>query len=362
MVKQNFMGYHPPSPISNDGWKYHQENTHSEHSNSWRFASETQDEQENHMGYFLPPQNDASHDSNGGWEGNSNAPYDIHPKISSLDHASTESPFQNSPPTQTSMNHSRFSKLESMLKRYEEKTTKVWKEQENSLKNMEVQLAQLVSATKKEEKQEEEATESSGFLVKKKEVVETFEPELAYSQKPLEMTRAHDNSQLSQTSLDQNTSTLESMIERYEEEMKKAWEDQQTSSMKELLKQMLSVKEEVEEQASEEDNQERPNSRETERHMKDKLIEPPIQKALDEDQTPKITQQPIHESKEVKATNKSTNPVPDPASKINQAIYKRKLADERPRQGTVAESSPPLRSFLLTNWKKRKKVKNNMSS
>ncbi|KAL4315995.1 hypothetical protein AHAS_Ahas15G0240800 [Arachis hypogaea] len=90
------------------------------------------------MGYFLPPQNDASHDSNGGWKGNSNAPYDIHPKISSLDHASTESPFQNSPPTQTSMNHSRFSKLESMLKRYEEKTTKVWKEQENSLKNMEV--------------------------------------------------------------------------------------------------------------------------------------------------------------------------------------------------------------------------------
>ena len=62
----NFMGYYPPSPISNGGWEYHQENTHSEHSNSWRFASETQDEQENHMGYFPPPQNDESHDSNGG--------------------------------------------------------------------------------------------------------------------------------------------------------------------------------------------------------------------------------------------------------------------------------------------------------
>ncbi|KAL4350394.1 hypothetical protein AHAS_Ahas10G0137600 [Arachis hypogaea] len=260
------------------------------------------------------------------------------------------------------MNHSRFSKLESMFKKYEEETTKVWKEQENSLKNMEVQLAQLVSATKKEEKQEEEATESSEFLVKKKEVVETFEPELAYSQKPLEMTRAHDNSQLSQTFLDQNTSTLESMIERYEEEMKKAWEDQQTSSMKELLKQILSVKEEVEEQASEEDNQERPNLREIERHMKDKLIEPPIQKALDEDQTPKITQQPIHESKEVKATNKSTNHAPDQASKLNQANFKRKLAERKPRKGTIAGTSSPLRSFLLTNWKKRKKVKNNMSS
>ena len=66
MVKQNFMGYHPPSPISNGVWEYHQENTNSEHSNPWRFASETQDEQENHMGYFPPPQNDESHDSNGG--------------------------------------------------------------------------------------------------------------------------------------------------------------------------------------------------------------------------------------------------------------------------------------------------------
>ena len=369
------MGYHPPSPISNGGWEYHQENTNSKHSNPWRFASETQDEQENHMGCFLPPQNDASHDSNGGWEGNSSAPYDIHPKISSLDHTSTESPFQNSPPIQTSMNHSRFSKLESMFKRYEEKTTKVWKEQENSLKNMKVQLGQLVSAMKKKEKQDEEATESSGFLVKKKEVVETFEPELAYSQRPLEMTREHEDSQLSQTSLDQNASTLESMIERYEEEMKKAWEDQQTSSIKELLKQMLSVKEEVEEQESEEVI---PNSSEAKKYMKEEFTEPPLQATLDEDKTPTITQPPRLGFKEVKAINKSTkkrivtklpritfkrrsttsNPTPGPiASKLNQAMYKRKLDEERPRQGVIAETSPPLKSFLLTNWKKRKKVK-----
>ncbi|KAL4276568.1 hypothetical protein AHAS_Ahas20G0220200 [Arachis hypogaea] len=275
------------------------------------------------MGYFLPLQNDASHNSNGGWEGNSNAPYDIHPKISSFNHASTESPFQNSPPTQTSMNHSRFSKLESMLKRYEEKTTKVWKEQENSLKNMEVQLAQL---------------------------------------KPLEMTREHENSQLSQTSLKQNGSTIESMIERYEEEMKKCWEDQQTSSIKKLLSQMLNAREEVEEQESEKDNQRIPNSSEAEKYIEEKLMESPIQKALDEYKTPIITQQPSLESKEVKATSKNTNSVPNSASKINQAICKRKLAEERPRQGTLAESFPPLRSFLLTNWKKRKKVKNNMSS
>ncbi|KAL4315582.1 hypothetical protein AHAS_Ahas15G0199500 [Arachis hypogaea] len=119
MVKQNFMGYHLPSPISNGDWEYHQENINSKHSNPWRFDSETQDEKENHMGYFPPPQNNASHYSNGGWEGNSNAPYDIHPKISSLDHASTKSPFQNLPPTQTS-NSQRLSKLESMLKRFTE--------------------------------------------------------------------------------------------------------------------------------------------------------------------------------------------------------------------------------------------------
>ena len=127
--------------------------------------------------------------------------------------------------------------------------------------------------------------------------------------------------------------------------------------MKKLLSQMLSAREEVEEQESEKDNQRISNSSEAEKYM-----EPPIQKALDEYKTPIITQQPSLESKEVKATSKNTNSVPNPASKINQAICKRKLAEERPRQGTLAESFPPLRSFLLTNWKKRKKVKNNMSS
>ncbi|KAL4343959.1 hypothetical protein AHAS_Ahas11G0130500 [Arachis hypogaea] len=64
------MGYYLPSPIdySNGGWEYYQENTNSEHSTQWRYASKPQDEQENHMGYLPPPQNDSSHYSNGGWE------------------------------------------------------------------------------------------------------------------------------------------------------------------------------------------------------------------------------------------------------------------------------------------------------
>ena len=64
----NFMGYYPPSQISNGGWEYHQQTTDPEHSNPWRYVSEPQDEQENHMGYFPPPQNDSSHYSHGGWE------------------------------------------------------------------------------------------------------------------------------------------------------------------------------------------------------------------------------------------------------------------------------------------------------
>ena len=102
MVKQNFMGYHPPSQISNGGWEYHKENTNSEHSNSWRFASETQDEQENHMGYFPPSQNDSSHYSNGGWEYHQgmkehppSRPSFSFESSSSLDYASTQSFLQN---------------------------------------------------------------------------------------------------------------------------------------------------------------------------------------------------------------------------------------------------------------------------
>ncbi|KAL4321604.1 hypothetical protein AHAS_Ahas14G0127100 [Arachis hypogaea] len=99
----------------------------------------------------------------------------------------------------------------------------------------------------------------------------------------------------------------------------------------------------------------------------ERLREPPIQEALDEKKTPTITQPPRLGFKKVKAINKSTkkrimtklprtifmknkgsttsNPTPGPlASKFNQAMYKRKLADRKPRKGTIAETSPPLRA------------------
>ncbi|KAL4356896.1 hypothetical protein AHAS_Ahas09G0132500 [Arachis hypogaea] len=67
MVKQNFIGYHPTSPISIDGWEYHQEDTNSEHFNQWRLAPESQIDQAEHMRYCPEPQNDLYHYPHGVW-------------------------------------------------------------------------------------------------------------------------------------------------------------------------------------------------------------------------------------------------------------------------------------------------------
>ncbi|KAL4306666.1 hypothetical protein AHAS_Ahas16G0201100 [Arachis hypogaea] len=115
---------------------------------------------------------------------------------------------------------------------------------------------------------------------------------------------------------------------------------------------MLSAKEEVEDQESEKDNQESPYSSEVESCIEEGLIEPPIQKAFNEDKAPTITQQSCLNIQAVKATNKNTeerivtkiprttfkkrstakNPTPDPPSKLNPANNKRKLAEEGPKQ------------------------------
>ncbi|KAL4365126.1 hypothetical protein AHAS_Ahas07G0074900 [Arachis hypogaea] len=386
----NFMGYYPPSPISNGGWEYHQENTHSEHSNSWRFASETQDEQENHMGYQPPPQNDSYHYPHGGWKYHQRMEEHppSHPSFSfesssSLDYASTQSflqnPYHSSHQSHNSFhtpqhsftttyprhkNYSQPSSLEppdedylqaieihrKLMERYTQPQS--WKE--IILKKMNEPLEQtrrnLEPSNREDEdqfvgeeveKQDEEASVSREISVKKEEVVEVFghEPRILHSQEPLEVTMKHKDS------------LPEALMENHEEER-------------------------------EEDIQEKSHSTEVEKYMKEKLMEPPMQEALDKEITLTITQQPKLGFKEVKAINKSTkkrivtkisrtifkkwstanNPPPDQASKLNQANFKRKLAERKPRKGTIAETSPPLKSFLLTNWKKRKKVKNNMSS
>ncbi|XP_015947584.1 uncharacterized protein LOC107472585 [Arachis duranensis] len=271
-------------------------------------------EQSSEMNYFPEPQSDSNYYgtyTKDGWEGKCNDSYSNYlrtlsldrvaraylEECSSFDYASTQNSLQD--PYNSSHQPQNYSqplsfelvaedplqKSRELLERQEqimEEQKQRWTEQEFLLKKTEGHVEQRkihsgapsvkddeqsVSEEEEEEvpisieismeeEQDEEATVSSELSMKNKVV----ENEIA-----LEMTREHKDSQLSQTFLTQQLSTLESMIERYEEEMKKAWEDQQTSSMKELLKQMLSVKEEGEEQASEEDNQERPNSRETER-------------------------------------------------------------------------------------------------
>ncbi|KAL4276314.1 hypothetical protein AHAS_Ahas20G0194800 [Arachis hypogaea] len=134
----------------------------------------------------------------------------------------------------------------------------------------------------------------------------------------------------------------------------------------------------------EEDNQRSPHSIEAESYIEEGFIEPPIQEAFNKEDTPTNTQHSNLDIQEVKATNKSTekrivtklqltisrkkkrsttsNPTPNPASMFNQANNKRKLAGKRLRQGILIDSSLSLRSFLLTDWKKRKKAMNNMSS
>ncbi|KAL4300465.1 hypothetical protein AHAS_Ahas17G0203600 [Arachis hypogaea] len=206
---------------------------------------------------------------------------------SSLDYASTQNPSQDSQPTQTSTSQ-RLSMLESRFNRLVEKQQQSWREQEilsqetdEKLEDTEKRLEllskenedQLMDVKDKVEEQDEEATASSELSMKN-EVVE--------NETALEVTKEHEHSQPSQTS-------LESVIEKYEEEMKKSWEEQQTSSIKELLSQILSAKKGVEEQKSEEIIQENSHSSGAEKYMKEELIEPPIQKAQDEDKTPIIT-------------------------------------------------------------------------
>ncbi|KAL4391250.1 hypothetical protein AHAS_Ahas03G0226300 [Arachis hypogaea] len=237
---------------------------------------------------------------------------------SSINYASTQNPSHDSQPTQTSTSQG-LSRIESILKRCWEEEKKFWKRKENFFTNMEVHTAQLLIATKKVERQDEEASVSSKILMKN-EVEEAFDPELLHSQKPLEVTMKHKDS------------LPEALMENHEEER-------------------------------EEDTQEKSNSSEAENHMKEGVIEPSLQGTLDEDKTPTITQPPRLRLKEVKRRSTTSNPTPGPiASKLNQAMYKRKLAERKPRQGTLAETSPLLESFLLTNWKKRKKGRNNMSS
>ncbi|KAL4359134.1 hypothetical protein AHAS_Ahas08G0047000 [Arachis hypogaea] len=97
-----------------------------------------------------------------------------------------------------------------------------------------------------------------------------------------------------------------------------------------------------------------PHPHEAESCKKDGFIEPSIQEALDEDDTPTVTQHPTLDIKEVKATNKSTkkrimtkkwktismkkrrsksNPTPTLTSKFTQANNKKSLFERSQYRG-----------------------------
>ncbi|KAL4371699.1 hypothetical protein AHAS_Ahas06G0191900 [Arachis hypogaea] len=410
-------------------------------------------EQSNQMGYFPRTQNDSysyewDNYPNCDWEGQNqrefNISYPIHQEpsplnyptsspnfsyqnSSSLEFASTQNSFQNpynsihqpqnsfhnsqnsfhTPQNDFTtthpypQNYSQPSSLELIVEdhlQWSREILESWKEQEILCKKIDGHLEQIrkhfgLPSSEDEDQfvgeeveKEEQKVHVSSEISMKNEVIE--------NEIELEVIKEHEHSQPSQAS-------LEFVIEKYEEEMKKSWEDQQTSSIEELLKQMFSVKEELEEQEKEapipskipmknevvreENNQGSPDSNEVESCMEDDLIEPSIQEVLDEEDTPTITQHLSLEIKEVKAINKNiqrrivtkkqkttsmkkrrstkSNPTPTPTSKRNQANNnKRRLVRRQSNQGASIFSSSPLKSFLLTNWKKRKKIKNHMSS
>ncbi|KAL4315702.1 hypothetical protein AHAS_Ahas15G0211500 [Arachis hypogaea] len=225
------MGYFPlpqndASHYSNGGWEYHQEMINDQ-ANQMRYCPEPQNdlchylhgswayqqeyEQPSKMNNFPEPQNDSycdefNNSSNCAWENQNQKAFDnsystyqelssleqtfnsfmercqTSPPSSSFENSSlinyplTQNLFQNSHSTQTSMDQS-LSRLETMLERYEREAQRSWNDQENSLKNMEVLVNQMLSVKEGVEEQEEEAPVSSKFLVKN-EIVEIVEPKI----------------------------------------------------------------------------------------------------------------------------------------------------------------------------------------
>ncbi|QHO16094.1 uncharacterized protein DS421_10g300670 [Arachis hypogaea] len=120
---------------------------------------------------------------------------------------------------------------------------KSWEEQQTS--SMKMLLNQVLSAKEEVEEQDEKVSVSSENSIKK-EVMEVFEPVNPYPQRPLEVIEEHENS------------LPKDSMENHEDER-------------------------------EEDNQGSSHSIEAESYIDEGLIEPSIQEAFDEENTPTIT-------------------------------------------------------------------------
>ncbi|KAL4397253.1 hypothetical protein AHAS_Ahas01G0173400 [Arachis hypogaea] len=133
--------------------------------------------------------------------------------------------------------------------------------------------------------------------MKKEEVVRLYKPKAPYPQRLLRVTKEHA-----------------------------------TSLPKNATQNLIEEREEV--------NQGSPHSNKTESCIKGEFIEPPIQEALDEEDTPTITQQPRLEIKEVKAINKST--------KKRMVTKKRRKISMKKKRSTKSHPTPtPQQASLL---------------
>ncbi|KAL4371239.1 hypothetical protein AHAS_Ahas06G0145900 [Arachis hypogaea] len=346
------MGYFPPpqndsSYYSNGGWKYYQETTDFEQSNQWGYAN-----QDNSMEYYPTPQNNSCYYANV-----FDSSYPTYQEPSSLEQT-FNSLIQNCPTSPPSFSFEDCSSLDYAS------TQSLLQDPYNSFH----QPQNLFHNP-----QDSSHTTQNNFTT-----APTY-PETHSQPSSFELI-AEDPLQKSRELLKRQEQLIEKqqqswkeqeiLLKEVDEHLEKGRKNLELLS-KEDKDQLVDVKEELEERESKEDNQENPHSSEAEKCKEEKLMEPPMQKAFDKEITPTITQPPRLGFKEVKAINKSTkkrivtklqrtifmkkrrsttsNPPPDPASKLNQAINKRKLLEERSRQGAIAESFPPFRSFLLTN-------------
>ncbi|KAL4274176.1 hypothetical protein AHAS_AhasUnG0019100 [Arachis hypogaea] len=220
----NFMGYYPPSPISNGGWEYHQEMIddeaihmrydpepqddlcHHPHG-SWAYQQEY--EQSSEMNYFSEPQSDSyCYDTgiNCGWEGNFNVSSSVHQGTSSFDCA-----------VNTYMeNCSLMPQDDSYCDEFNNSSSCAWENQNQKAFDNSYSTYQELSSLE----------QTFNLFLKS---CQTSPPSFSsknYSSLNYPLTQnLFQNSQSTQTSMNQSLSRFETMLERYEREAQRSWND-----------------------------------------------------------------------------------------------------------------------------------------
>ncbi|KAL4391278.1 hypothetical protein AHAS_Ahas03G0229100 [Arachis hypogaea] len=210
------------------------------------------------MGYYPPPQYDSIHYPNGGWE--------YHQELTDFEQPNqwgytSENDQGSFPPSLEPTVEDSLQKSRKLLERQEqllEEQKQFWTEQEFLFKKIEGHLEQrrahsgLPNGMDEEQtvsEEEEEETPVSSETSKENEVMEVYEPRIPYPQRLIEVVEDHEDS------------LLKNLMEDHTKEREKL-------------------------------HQEKPQSSEAESCIEEGLIEPQIQEAFDEENTPTNTQPP----------------------------------------------------------------------